>query len=196
MRRGFLNSYLWWTISNRRQRYNTNFRIGDVAVEGDNKPLFLRAFADWLERWQALQDQNSQKFTLTKQTCSALVTTLHCTACLIEDLLSRNDEFALTSRLQTDPLEFRFAKYWQVNGGRFLIGLREMELSEGVLLTTSLLKELVYIFDEDLRKENIDDSLLILVHNELNALSSDLNLACLMKREYKSLLSSLGIHPK
>ena len=83
-----------------------------------------------------------------------------------------------------------------MNGGRFLIGLREMELSEGVLLTTSLLKELVYIFDEDLRKENIDDSLPILVHNELNALSSDLNLACLMKREYKSLLSSLGIHPK
>ena len=71
-----------------------------------------------------------------------------------------------------------------------------MELSERVLLTTSLLKELVYIFDEDLRKENIDESLLILVHNELNALSSDLNLACLMKREYKSLLSSLGIHPK
>ena len=83
-----------------------------------------------------------------------------------------------------------------MNGGRFLIGLREMELSERVLLTTSLLKELVYIFDEDLRKENIDESLLILVHNELNALSSDLNLACLMKREYKSLLSSLGIHPK
>ena len=71
-----------------------------------------------------------------------------------------------------------------------------MELSERVLLTTSLLKELVYIFDEDLRKENIDESLLILVHNELNALSSDLNLACLMKREYKSLLSSLVIHPK
>ena len=71
-----------------------------------------------------------------------------------------------------------------------------MQLSERVLLTTSLLKELVYIFDEDLRKENIDESLLVLVHNELNALSSDLNLACLMKREYKSLLSSLGIHPK
>ena len=83
-----------------------------------------------------------------------------------------------------------------MNGGRFLIGLREMELSEGVLLTTSLLKELVYIFDEDLRKENIDESLLILVDDELNALSSDLNLACLMKREYKSLLSSLGIYPK
>ena len=37
---------LWWTISNSKQRYNTNFRIGNEAVEGDNKPLFLRAFAD------------------------------------------------------------------------------------------------------------------------------------------------------
>ena len=34
---------LWWTISNSKQRYNTNFRIGDAAVEGDNKPLFFQA---------------------------------------------------------------------------------------------------------------------------------------------------------
>ena len=129
---------LWWTISNSKQRYNTNFRIGDAAVEGDNKPLFLQAFADWLERRQALQGQNSQKFTLTKQTCSVLVTTLHCTACLIEDLLSRNYEFFSTSRLKTDPLELRISKYRQMNGSRFLIGLREMELSEKVLLTTQV----------------------------------------------------------
>ena len=105
----FIN--FWWTISNSKQRYNTNFRIGDAYVEGGKKPLFLRAFADWLERWQALPGQNPQKFTLTKQTCSALVTTLRCTACLIEDLLCRNYEFFLKSRLQTDPLELRFSKY-------------------------------------------------------------------------------------
>ena len=58
---GFLKRVnLWWTISNSKQTYNTNSRTGDAAVESDNKPLFLRAFADWLERWQALQDQNSQ----------------------------------------------------------------------------------------------------------------------------------------
>ena len=102
---------LWWTINNSKQRYNTNFRVRDAAIEGDNKPLFLRAFADWLERWQALQGQSSQKFNLTKQTCSTLVTTLRCTACLIEDLLSRNYEFGLTSRLQKDRLELRFSKY-------------------------------------------------------------------------------------
>ena len=109
---GFLKFINFWsTISNSKQRYNTNFRIGDAYVEGGKKPLFLRAFADWLERWQALPGQNPQKFTLTKQTCSALVTTLRCTACLIEDLLCRNYEFFLKSRLQTDPLELRFSKY-------------------------------------------------------------------------------------
>ena len=136
---GFLKLInLWWTISNSKQRYNTNFRIGAAAVEGDNKPLFFQAFADWLEKWQVLQCQNPQKFTLTKQTCSVLITTLHCTACLIEDLLSRNYEFILRSRIQTDPLELRFSKYRQMSGSRFLIGLREMELSEQVLLTTQV----------------------------------------------------------
>ena len=48
MCQGFLD--LWWTISDSKQRYNTNFRIGNAAVERDNKPLFLCAFADWLER--------------------------------------------------------------------------------------------------------------------------------------------------
>ena len=73
---------LWWTISNSKQRYNTNFRVRDAAIEGDNKPLLLRAFADWLERWQVLQGQSSQKFSRTKQTSPTLVTTLRCTACL------------------------------------------------------------------------------------------------------------------
>ena len=40
-----------------------------------------------------------------------------------------------------------------MSGGRFLIGLRDIELSECVLLTTSLLKDYVDIFDEDLRNE-------------------------------------------
>ena len=123
---GFLKLInLWWTISNSKQKYNKNFRIGYAPVEVDNKPLFLQGFADWLERWQALQVQNSQRFTLTKQTCSALVTILRGTACLIEDLLSRNYEFVLTSRHQTDPLELRFSKYRQMSGDRFLIGLRD-----------------------------------------------------------------------
>ena len=64
---GFLKLInLWWTISNSKQKYNKNFRIGYAPVEVDNKPLLLQGFADWLERWQALQGQNSQRFTLIK----------------------------------------------------------------------------------------------------------------------------------
>ena len=49
-------------------------------------------------------------------------------------------------------------------------------------MTTSLLKESVDIFGEDLRKENIDESLLILVDDELNTLSSDLE-SCMLSEE-------------
>ena len=53
--------------------------------------------------------------------------------------------------------------------GGILSGLIEMELLERVLL-----KESVNIFGEDLRKENMDKSLLILVDDKLNALLLDL----------------------
>ena len=56
-----------------------------------------------------------------------------------------------------------------MSGGGILCGLIEMELLERVLL-----KESVNIFGEDLRKENMDKSLLILVDDKLNALLLDL----------------------
>ena len=57
-----------------------------------------------------------------------------------------------------------------------------MELSERVLLTTSFFKESVDIFGADLRIENMDESLLILVDDELNALSSDLE-SCMLNEK-------------
>ena len=57
-----------------------------------------------------------------------------------------------------------------------------MELSERVLLTTSLLEESVDIFGKVLRKENMNESLLILVDDELNALPSDLA-SCMLNEE-------------
>ena len=38
--------YTWWTISNLKQRHNHSHRIGNAAVPDDQKPQFLRAFAD------------------------------------------------------------------------------------------------------------------------------------------------------
>ena len=124
---------IWWRINNRKQEFNANFRIGNAAVKYDKKPLFLREFANWLEDWQS---KNSQKFTLSKQTNTAPVITLRCIASLIEDLLmEKKYKYILTSRFQTDCLELIFSKYRLMSGGRFLFGLREMQVSERILST-------------------------------------------------------------
>ena len=144
----------WWVIANSKQRYNCNNKLGNAAVSGDQKPEFLRAFADWLEEWHENQLSNCEKYTLTTQTKSALIVTLRATASLIEDLLSEGYKYILTARFQTDPLELRFSKYRQMNGGRFLIGLRELLNSERILATRSLLKEDINVWKEDLQPSN------------------------------------------
>ena len=78
---------IWWKINNSKQKLNTNLRISKAAVKDGKKTLFLREFVNWLEDWQSLQSKNSEKFTLSKQTNTALVITLQCIAPLIEDLL-------------------------------------------------------------------------------------------------------------
>ena len=108
----------WWVISNSKTTFSTN---RNAAVNGDQKPPFLRAMAEWVQAWQAERIPNCKKFTLTAQTGSALVRTLLCLASLIEDLLREGYDFVLTSRFQRDPLERRFGQYCQMSGGRFLV---------------------------------------------------------------------------
>ena len=86
----------------------------------------LRKTADWFESWKNLQIPLSEKFTLTKQTCSALVTTLRATGALTDDLLIDGIEYVLLVRFQSDPIERRFSVYRQMSGGRFLVYLREV----------------------------------------------------------------------
>ena len=137
---------IWWRINNSKQEFNTNFRIGNAAVKDDKKTLFFREFANWLQDWQSLQSKNYQKLTLSKQTNTALVITLQCIASLIEDLLMEKIyKYFSTSRFQTDCLELRFSKYRQMSGGRFLFGLREMQVFEKILSTMSLLKTSINI---------------------------------------------------
>ena len=85
------------------------------------------------------------KVYISKQTSEALTTTLRCTASLIDDLIQEGYDYFLISRLLTDPLELRFSKYRQMSGGRFLIGLRELQTSERILAVKTLLKESVNI---------------------------------------------------
>ena len=138
------------------------------------KPLFLRNLAEWIEEWQLSQVSNSQKFTLSKQTSEALTTTLRCTASLIDDLIQEGYDYFLISRLLTDPLELRLSKYRQMSGGRFLIGLRELETSERILAVKTLLKESVNIWEEDVRKESCNISLMKLFDDKLQEILPDI----------------------
>ena len=166
---------IWWTISNSKQQFNTNYRLGNAAVSGDNKPKFLREFADWIEKWQQIESKKSNPFSLTPQTSHALVTTLRCTASLIEDLLREGYSYVLTARFQSDPLERRFSRYRQMSGGRFLIGLRELESSERILSISSLIKEGVDFWKEDVRPSNDQTEAISWLNSKLDEVADEID---------------------
>ena len=148
---------IWWTINNSKQEFNTNFRIGNATVKNDKKPLFLREFGNWLEDYQRLQSKN-------------------CIASLIEDrLMEKKYKYVLTSRFQTDCLKLRFSKYSQMSGGRFLFGLREMQVSERILSTMSLLKVSINIWNEDISPDANDESMWSEFEHNLEQLESDID---------------------
>ena len=175
----------WWTISNSKFMINTNNRLGNAAIRGDNKSAFLRSFANWLEKWRDMQISGCGKFTLTAHTFNALIVTLRGTAALLEDLFEDKEyKFVLTARLQTDPLERNFGKTRQMSGGRFLISLREFLSSEKKLLMKSLLKADIECWDERVKCDpSSPDSNELL--QELNAIANEFeeNILCADSRE-------------
>ena len=66
---------IWWTISNSKEQFNNNYRLGNAAILGDKKPEFLRAFANWIEKRQNLENSKPNSFAFTPQTSKALITT-------------------------------------------------------------------------------------------------------------------------
>ena len=168
----------WWVISNSKSRFNSHNRMGNAVVPGDNKTDFLRALADWFDGWQNLQLRCSEKFTLTKQTSSALITTLRATAALTDDLLAEGLEYVLLAKFQSDPIE-RFSRYRQMSGGRFLVSLREVINSEKIISLKSLLKENVNFQSEDLNNEPIEDMETIV--SDLQHIENDILEAVLFK---------------
>ena len=170
---GFLRLFnVWWKISNSKQRYDSSNRLGNAATLGDNKPEFLRAFADWLDKWDSEKIPNCEKFTLTAQTSAALKRTLRCQAALIEDLLSDGYDFVLTARFQSDPLERRYGQYRQMSGGRFLVSLKDVVYSEKILKIKSLIREGFDIDEKVKIDENYEGPLQIL-EDELELLIRD-----------------------
>ena len=137
-----LNS--WWIMVNSKQRFHCN-TLGNAVVLGDDKVEFFFALADWFKNWS---DTAGSTFCLSKQTSFALVATLRAQARLMNDLLNEEYAFVLTARLQSDPIERRFAQYRLMNGGRFLVSLNEVFHTEKILLCRSLIKEKINFWKE------------------------------------------------
>ena len=101
---------IWWVVSNSKMQFLPNNPLGNSAKIGDKKPDILRAFAEWVAKWQNEKISCFEKFTLTEQTSSALIRALLFHAVLMEKSLDEGYKYILTSRFQSDPLEGKFVE--------------------------------------------------------------------------------------
>ena len=138
----------WWTISNSKSRFHPNY-LGNGIIKGDHKIDFFYAMADWLEKWSKCPN-----FVFTKQTMDAMITTLRCSAMLVNDLLNEGYSYVLSARLQSDPLERYYGRIRQMSGGRFLVSLAEMNSSQRIILLRSLIMEDINFWDEDVFEDS------------------------------------------
>ena len=156
-----------------------NFHRGDAAKANDCKPTFGRKLADWFSEWKTQQPNKTEKFTFSKQTTSALVRTLRCTATLIEVLLQEGYDYVLTVPFQTNPLKRQFSKYCQISGGRFLVGLREATNNELILALKTLLKDSISCWQENIRPDSSKDLVLLHFNQNRESVSSEIESCCL-----------------
>ena len=144
----------WWKIVNSKQRYHPD-PLANAKTPNDEKINFLSNFADWLDSWLK---NGCTSFRFSKQIMSALIWTLRSQASLMKELfMSQEFKYILTVRLQSDPIERRFSQYRQLNGGHFLVSLREVSSSEKILLLRTLLKDNINFWEEDLDETKSKD---------------------------------------
>ena len=129
--------------------------MGNGITQSDGKVNFLLKLADWIAEWS-----KSPLFTFTAQTANALITTLRATAALTNDLLREGYQYVLTYKFQSDPLERRYGNLRSMSGGRFLVSLTEVNNSQKILLLSSVIKEDIIFWENDLfeDEEYIDSS--------------------------------------
>ena len=149
--------------------------MGHAAKKGDGKPEFCHAIADWIENWCNESVPYFEQFTLSQSTSKAMIRTLRCQACLIEDLFVNGYDFIMTARFQSDPLERRLGQYRQMSG-RFLVGLKDT-ISEKIIKIKSLLKEGIGI-DEEVKVTGTGEMEIMKLKKEIVSLG--ISLATLM----------------
>ena len=81
----------------------------------------------------------------------------------------------LTVRFQSDALERRFSRYRQMNGGNFLVGLREVQSSEKILLLRIMVKEGINFWEEGAEVfKTVDQDTLDSFHVEVSEMFNEI----------------------
>ena len=114
-----------------KKRFSLNI-LRDAMIHGEKKIEFLRALTDWIEQWC-----QSPAYTVFSQPASALTTILGDHAILYRRLT----EWGFCDNCSSDPVDRHFSQYRRMSGGRFLVNLREVLISERILWSCSLIKE-------------------------------------------------------
>ena len=77
---------------------------------------------------------------------------------MLENFLKYIKKCCEENLLQSDRSEKRLSQYRQMNGGRFLVSLREVLMFERILKCRSLLKENVNIWEENFKQNFNNES--------------------------------------
>ena len=119
--------------------------LRNAVVCNNNKPGFFLFFGTWIEQWSTCQN-----FSLTKQTLDDLITTPKATSCLLSESLNDGHKNVHTTRFQKDSLEQQSSKNRHISAGRFLVSLREVKNSEKFLKISSIVKENINFWEEEI----------------------------------------------
>ena len=129
----------WWTISNSKQRFAPNI-LRSAVTKGKKSWVF----------------KSSGRLDWTNTSNCVCIDYYSSCPCCAYRRLTEAYQYVITARLQSDPVERRFSQCRRMNGGRFLVNLREFRNSERILICRSLLKENINFWEEDLTSENLE----------------------------------------
>ena len=95
-------------------------------------------------------------------------------------LLREGYQYVLTSKFQSDPLERRYGNLRSMSGGWFLVSLTEVNNSQKILLLSSVIKEDINFWENDLfEDEEYIDSSWRNFKDEIATFASEIHESCL-----------------
>ena len=133
----------WWNILNISHLNKGHYlRCEDskaFSSINDDRFSFLEKFCQWLEKWKSLT-QNQRCGRLSEETFFSLHQTTYAMIDVLKTLLSNGANFILTSKFQTDQLEYRFSQYRQMSGGNYHVSVQQILESERKIKLKSVLE--------------------------------------------------------